>query len=252
MLNSERKPMNSSGWFLDSGNLKEIKKWLPVIGGVTTNQLILFQQENVSNVPKHIEQMCKLVGPKIPISVELPNSKANLQEMIGLAVKYHDMFPDNVVIKVPIIPDSTKGLKVLYRLAKKNIRTNATIGINTAQLVLAAEATRYYSGEGDNYISLFWGRAMESAVRGESQPPEKVLTTTINYLKNHNLNTKIIIGSVRQSQQVINAFDLGADIVTVPPKILENIMSTSRAKETLEQFDQAYLNVKDNPKFKLI
>jgi transaldolase len=252
MIRSERKPMNSSGWFLDSGNLEQVKKWQEVVGGITTNQLILFEKDNIFNIPEHLTKMCEIVGSNFPISIELPDSQASLEEMINLAVAYHDMFPKNTVVKVPIIPDDVKGLKVISALVKRGIQTNATIGINEAQLMLAAEASRRYCGEGATYISLFWGRAMENEKNGEGRGPREVLDTTLTYLANHNLDTRVIIGSVRESSQVIEAFEQGADIVTVPPKILDRIMFTTRGQETVEQFDAAYHKVKDDPRLKLI
>lgn len=245
---SERTPMNSSGWFLDSGQLNEIAKWREVIGGITTNQVILFSKEGIYDIPTHMAAMCELVGDNFPISLELPDSAASVDEMIGLAQYYHDRHPTNTVIKVPIIPDDPKGLKVIALLAGAGIRTNATIGINAGQLFLAAEAARKFAGEGACYISLFWGRAQESFERGESQAPQDVLDATLTYLANHQLDTRIIIGSIRQPQHVIDAFAGGADIVTVPPKIFEKIMFTTRGKETLDEFDAAYRNVQNDPR----
>lgn len=253
MLEGRRPPMDASGWFLDSGDPEQVRKWLEVIGGITTNQLILFKKEGIFNIPEHLQLLCQITGPNFPISIELPDSKASLEEMIALAQKYHEMSPSNTVIKVPIIPDDIKGLKVIAALVKQGIRTNATIGINEAQLMLAAEAARRFAGEGSTYVSLFWGRAMESAGRGESRSPQAVLETTLTYLANHRLdNTRVIIGSVRKPEQVIEAFSLGADIVTVPPTILEKIMTTTRALETIKEFDAAFEAVKDDPRLKLI
>ena len=252
MLESKRRPMETSGWFLDSGDPEQVEKWFEVIGGITTNQMILFKKEGIFNIPEHLKKLCQITGPNFPISVELPDSKADLDEMIDLAEKYHEMFPTNTVVKVPILPNDVKGLKVIAQLVKRGIRTNATIGINEAQLVLAAEAARRFSGEGATYISLFWARAIESNSRGESHHPKDVLEATLTYLANHQLDTKIIIGSIREPSQVIEAFSLGADIVTVPPSIFEKIMYTSRAVETINEFDAAYEAVKNDPRLKLI
>lgn len=247
-----RRPMETSGWFLDSGDPEQVKKWLEVIGGITTNQMILFKKEGIFNIPEHLRRLCQITGPDFPISVELPDSKADLDEMIALAERYHEMFPTNTVIKVPILPDDVKGLKVITQLVKRGIRTNATIGINEAQLMLAAEASRRFSGEGATYISLFWARAIESSEIGESQHPRDVLEATLTYLANHRLDTRVIIGSIRKPAQVIEAFSLGADIVTVPPAIFEKIMHTTRAMETINEFDAAYEAVKDDPRLKLV
>lgn len=252
MLESKRQPMETSGWFLDSGDPELAKKWLEVIGGITTNQMILFKKEGIFNIPEHLGKLCQITGPNFPISVELPDSKADINEMIDLAEKYREMFPDNTVVKIPILPDDVKGLKVIAELVKRGIRTNATIGINESQLILAAEAARRFSGEGSTYISLFWARAIESNGRGESRHPKDVLEATLTYLANHQLDTKIIIGSIREPAQVIEAFSLGADIVTVPPSILEKIMHTSRAVETINEFDAAYEAVKNDPRLKLV
>lgn len=252
MLENKRRPMETSGWFLDSGDPEQVIKWFEVIGGITTNQMILFKKEGVFNIPEHLEKLIQITGPNFPISVELPDSKADLEEMIDLAEKYHERFPRNTVVKVPILPNDTKGLKVIAQLVKRGIRTNATIGINEAQLVLAAEAARRFSGEGATYISLFWARAIESNSRGESRHPKDVLEATLTYLANHQLDTRVIIGSIREPSQVIEAFSLGADIVTVPPGIFEKIMHTSRAMETISEFDAAYEAVKNDPRLKLI
>lgn len=252
MLEIKRRPMETSGWFLDSGDPEQVEKWFEVIGGITTNQMILFKKEGIFNIPDHLKKLCQITGPNFPISVELPDSKASLDEMVDLAEKYHEMFPTNTVVKVPIIPNDVKGLKVITQLAKRGIRTNATIGINEAQLVLAAEAARRFSGEGATYISLFWARAIESNSRGESRHPKDVLEATLTYLANHQLDTRVIIGSIREPSQVIEAFSLGADIVTVPPGIFEKIMHTSRAVETINEFDAAYETVKNDPRLKLV
>lgn len=251
MKNNTRK-MNYSGWFLDTGRLDEIEKWKSVIGGITTNQMILFKKENILNLGEHIKKICKLVGKGVPVSVELPDSSASFEEMIKIALKLYAKYSSNVVVKVPIVPNSNKGLRVISELSKRGIPTNATIGINEAQLLLAAEAARYYKGKGDNYISLFWNRARESVFKGESNEPARVLKTTIKYLENHGLNTKIIVGSIRKPDDVIDAFENGADIVTVPPEITEKVMFTSKALDTLKEFDDAYLAVKDLKEFKLV
>lgn len=247
-----RKPMKTSGWFLDSGDLVQAEKWLEVIGGITTNQVILFQKEGIYNIPEHLASLCQITGPNFPISVELPDSQASFGEMVALAQNYHDLFPTNTVVKVPILPNDVKGLKVIAELAYRGIHTNATIGINEAQLMLAAEAARRFSGEGATYISLFWARAIESSERGGSRHPKDVLQATLTYLANHQLDTRIIIGSIRKPEQVIEAFSLGADIVTVPPAVLKIIMHTSRALETIQDFDAAYEAVKGDPRLKLI
>lgn len=237
-----RTPLQGSGYFLDSGDLGEIKRWKEVIGGITTNQLILFEKQGIQNVPAHLSSICEIVGDNFPVSVELPDSSWPIDKMFDLAMQYYEAHPSNTVIKVPILPNDVKGLKLIHKLATTGVQTNATIGINFGQLTLAAEAARAYSDRGVSYISLFWARAIESFKRDEEgSMPQQILEGTLTYLTNHNLcNTRIIVGSIRKPEQVIEAFSLGADIVTVPSTILERLLYNKRAQETVDEFDQAF------------
>lgn len=191
--------------------------------------------------------MCKATKPGVPISVELLDSSWSIEKMVALAEHYYHDHPDNTVIKVPILPKDTKGLKLINILSKKGIPTNATIGMSFGQLTMAAEAARTYTGQGSNYISLFWGRTQKSVKRyRESTPPQQLLEATLTYLINHQLDeTRVIVGSIREPAQVIEAFALGADIVTVPPSILERLLYNKRADETVEEFNSAFRAVEN-------
>ena len=238
--------MKESGIFYDSANLEEFKKWFKtgILGGATTNPVIL-QKEGVLNIPEHISKMIDIAGDGFPISIEIPDSTMTREEMVDLAIKYRNRFPGNAVIKVPMdVRDSQKAFEVMYRLSQEGVRVNATLGLSAGQLIGASEALRRSN---DSYVSLFWGRCDEAKGEGGA---ESALKTTISYLQKHSLATKIIIGSIRNTNQIERAFELGADIVTIPPKLLEDWMFTQRGVETADQFNKAYRDVKD--KMKLI
>jgi transaldolase len=258
----KRKPLNSSGIFYDSANLVDFKKWFDshILGGATTNPVIL-QKDGVLNIPEHISKMVKIAGRNFPISIEVPDSKMSQSEMISLAQKYRRRFPGNAIIKIPMDPrDSQKSLEVMYKLGREGIRVNATLGLGAGQLIGAAEALRVSKAEGDNYISLFWARRDEAKdqivkefVRNgmkKKEAMEKVpdaaasLTITLKYLESHNLPVRVIVGSIRRVDQIETAFSLGADIVTIPPKLIEEWMFTKRGMETADQFNEAYRSVK--------
>ena len=229
-----------SGIFFDSANLVEFKKWFDagILGGATTNPLIL-QKEGILNIPEHINRMIEICGKNFPISIEVPDSTWPLKEMIDLALRYYATFPSNAVIKIPMdCRDSQKSFEVMKTLTEKGIPVNATLGLTSGQLIAAAEALR---GSKESYISLFWGRCDEAGGIGA----EKTLLTVLKYLKTHDLHTKIIIGSIRNTSQIDRAFELGADIVTIPPKLLEEWMFTQRGVETADQFNTAYREVKE-------
>lgn len=271
-----RETLTGSGIFYDSADLSEFKIWAEsnILGGATTNPVLL-EKANVLDVEDHIHKMIEIVGWEsvFPISVELPDADAPKEEMINLALHYQKQFPNHAVIKVPMKPDEPeKAFEIIYRLGQEGVRTNATLGLSMGQLVGAAEASRVSKASGDNYISLFWARrdeAKKQMIAGrlaalvteqmtdaerakvtdwlEAEIPDAALTLamTLSYLQNHSLNTRVIVGSIRNIHQIEQAFALGADIVTIPPKLLREWMFTNRGLETVEEFNNAYRKVKD-------
>ena len=230
----------NSGIFFDSANLDDFKKWFDsgILGGATTNPLIL-QKEGILNIPEHIQRMIAICGSDFPISIEIPDSSWHKEKMIALALKYRNMFPRNAVIKIPMdCRDSQKSFEVMKELTKLYVPINATLGLTSGQLIAAAEALQRSK---ESYISLFWGRCEEAGGIGA----EKTLLTVLKYLETHDLHSKIIIGSIRNTSQIDRAFELGADIVTIPPKLIEEWMFTQRGVETADQFNTAYREVKD-------
>ncbi|MEK6886535.1 MAG: transaldolase family protein [Nanoarchaeota archaeon] len=224
-----------SGIFFDSANLIDFKKWFDtgILGGATTNPVIL-QKDGVFNIPEHIEKMVEICGNGFPISIEVPDSNMNKEEMVTLALVYTKMFPTNAVIKIPMDPrDMPKALGVMTKL-KGLVKINATLGLTAGQLIGAMET-------GAEYVSLFWGRCDEAGRDGAAS----TLKTVMKYRETHNLDSKIIIGSIRKVEQIDEAFVLGADIVTIPPKLIEEWMFTQRCVETADQFNQAYRDVQD-------
>lgn len=280
MSKVERQPLEHSGIFYDSANLVEFKRWFEarILGGATTNP-VLFQKEGILDVTAHIDKMVEISGKDFPISIEIPDTQMSREEMVDLARRYRDKYPENAIIKVPMDPEEPqKAFEVMYRLGEDGIRVNATIGISMGQLVGAAEALRQNKSEGDNYISLFWGRREEAkkqiieaelkrvAEDNERELTEKekalliadisekipdaaaTLAMTLKYLQNHSLATRVIVGSVRAVEQIERAFSIGADIVTISPKLIEDWMFTQRGVETVDQFNMAYRDVKDKVK----
>jgi transaldolase len=225
-----------SGIFYDSANLVEFKKWFDagILGGATTNPLIL-QKEGIFNITEHIHKMIDICGENFPVSIEIPDSTWSKEEMIKLAKDYSNKFSGNAVIKIPMDPrDSQKYFEVMHKLVQQGIKVNATLGLTTGQLIGAMVT-------GVDYISLFWGRCDEAGGIGA----EKTLTTVLKYREVHKLNSKIIVGSIRNIIQIDKAFELGADIVTISPKLIEEWMFTKRGVETADQFNQAYRDIKN-------
>jgi transaldolase len=223
--------MIRTGIFYDSANLEGFKSWYDsgIIRGATTNPVIL-KKEGIIDVNGHIEKMIQICGPHFPISVEVPDSEMTKEEMLRIAFEYHLQFPKNAVIKVPMDPrEPIKAFRVIRELKKSFVKVNATLGITSGQLIGAMEA-------GADYVSLFWGRCDEAGGIGS----EETLKTVLKYREVHHLDSKIIIGSIRNTGQIDKAFSMGVDIVTISPKLLQEWMFTQRGVETAIEFNEAF------------
>lgn len=244
--------------FIDSSNIEEIKKWNAsgIIDGVTTNQAI-FALDGIAfkDFKKTIRKICLEMHGK-PVSVELTDSTASLREMIKEAQELNS-YAKNIVIKVPLIPDTTKSLEVIQAISKLGIAVNVTTLMTFEQMIVSALAIR--NCKKTSYISLFWGRSQEDQVKYRGRfdfmadykrvgfessvngNPRDIVAATATFLKEGDLqNAKIIIGSIRTATMVGDAFAAGAHIVTATPEILQSMLFSQRTKETIEQFDNAW------------
>lgn len=244
--------------FIDSSNLEEIKRWnsTGIIDGVTTNQVIMLQDGlRLQDVEIVIKKICKEMKDK-PVSVELTDSTATINEMVKEGRKLNSM-DKNIVVKVPLIPNTTKSLEIIQALSDLGIAINVTTMMTFEQMVMAALATRYCKRP--SFISLFWGRSLEDQVkyRGRfdymadfkrvglessvNNDPKNIVVAISSFLKEGDYeNPKIIVGSIRTATMVGEAFAAGANIVTTTPEILHSMLFSQRTIETIEQFDQAW------------
>ncbi len=210
--------------FIDTANVEDVVLWSKrgVVDGVTTNQKI-FLSEGSIDFRQRVLAICDAV-PLKSVSVELTGQgTANLlSEALDLAT-----WRPNIVIKVPMTPDGC-GLEVISSLAAKGIATNATVMMSVEQLLLAARA-------GATYVSHFFNRA-----RDAGEDPRLEIAKARRFLDAGGLEAKIIAGSIRTSKDVGDAYDAGADIVTIPPKILLGMLNHPKTVETLKEFDAAW------------
>lgn len=204
--------------FIDTANIEEIKKAnaLGVICGVTTNpSLIAKEGRDFVEVVKEITEIVD--GP---ISAEVVSLKS--EEMIAEAkelAKIHE----NIIIKIPMIPE---GLKAIRALADIGIKTNCTLIFSTNQAILAANA-------GATYVSPFVGRIDDIGYDGMVLIEE--LTTVFN---NYYYDTEIIAASIRHPLHVTQAAKFGADIATVPYKVIEQMAAHPLTDIGVEKFLQ--------------
>jgi transaldolase len=186
--------------FIDSGDIGEIRdaQAMGVIDGVTTNPSLLVK---VGKPTKEvIREICEVVDGPVSAEVIATDLKGMLAEAHEL-VKIHA----NVVVKIPLIADGLKAVKVL---TAEQIRTNVTLCFSAPQALLAAKA-------GATYISPFVGRIDD--VGGEGMD---LIEQIVAIYKNYEFKTEVLTASVRSPGHVIQAALIGAHVATIPFKVI--------------------------------
>ncbi len=211
--------------FVDTANLADIEAALErgFVRGITTNPSILSKEER-RDFRTHIRDIIGLLrrhGAALPLSVEL--FTADPRAMIGQAEEFLDAFGDyeRLYIKVPIGWDE---LRVIAALKKRGARVNCTCCMAYNQAVMAAAA-------GADFVSLFWGR-----IRDTGADAAAVVRAVRQTFRESGAASEIIVGSIRQMIDVNEAFQAGADIVTVPPQFLPRMCAHPKTDEAVAQF----------------
>jgi len=203
--------------FIDTANLNEIRKAkaLGLVDGVTTNPtLIVKEGEETESL---IRKIAKEV--KGPVNVEAIGMTSGeiVKEARVMAV-----WGDEIVIKIPI---NQEGLKAVRILATEGIQTNVTLLFSASQAILAAKA-------GATYICPFIGRLDDISFNG-LELIQQIREIYDNY---DEIETRIIVASVRNPIHVIEAARIGAEIVTIPPAIIEQMAKHPLTDKGIAQF----------------
>ncbi len=203
-------------FFIDTANIEEIKEGikLGMVDGVTTNpSLIAKEKKGFDDVVKEI-----LKNVEGPVSLEVVSmeAKAMFEEGKKLA-----QLGSNVVIKVPLC---TEGLKATKMFTDAGIDVNETLIFSPLQALLAAKA-------GARYVSPFVGRLDDIAHDG-MELVEQILTIFDNY----GFETEVIVASIRHPRHVLDAAMMGADIATIPFKVIKQLVQHPLTDRGIEMF----------------
>ena len=201
-------------FFLDTANLNEIRKAaaLGLADGVTTNPTLISKEGNV-DFKEHIAEIVS--GP---VSAEV--TTAEKDEMLKQGREFVKIAP-NVVIKCPLTAD---GLEATRILNDEGIKVNVTLCFSAAQAVCAAKA-------GASFISPFLGRLDDIGENGL-----ELLSDIIEIYRNYGWKTEVLAASLRHPIHVIEAARLGADIGTMPYKVLEQLLKHPLTDKGQDQF----------------
>lgn len=210
--------------FLDSANLQDVENGLSRghLSGITTNPSLL-AKEPKANFHGHIQKIVDLIvadGRNLPLSVEVFATKPD--EMIAQAEEILQKIPySGLNIKVPIGWDE---LKVIYALAKKDIKVNCTCIFTEEQSVLAANA-------GASYVSIFHCR-----LKDMGGDPVRVIEGTRQILDQAGSPAEIIVGSIRMQSDILEAHLAGGHIVTAGAKVIEQMSSHPGTDKSVQGF----------------
>lgn len=212
-------------FFIDTANLDEIEKAneMGVICGVTTNPSLIAKEGK--DFKEQIAKITAIVDG--PISGEVKATTTDAKGMIEEGRQIAAIHP-NMVVKIPMTEEGLKAVKVL---SSENIKTNVTLIFTAAQALLAARA-------GASYVSPFLGRLDDV-----STPGVELVKTIAEIFRIQGIKTEIIAASIRNPIHVIECARAGADIATVPYKVIEQMIKHPLTDIGIEKFINDYCKV---------
>lgn len=214
-------------FFIDTANLDEIREAhsLGILDGVTTNPSLIAKEgiSNRADFEKHIKAICELV--QAPVSAEAVSTTATAMADEARALALID---PHVVVKIPMTID---GLKAVKELSEEGVKTNVTLIFSPLQALMAAKA-------GATYVSPFVGR-LDDVSQDGMELVEQIIDIYSNYL----FETEIIVASIRNPLHVLTAARLGADIATIPFKVIDQLARHPLTDVGLEKFLQDWKKV---------
>ena len=207
--------------FLDTAEVKDIEDRVStgLISGVTTNPTLIKKSgRNPWNVYRDIVEL----GID-DLSIEVNGEK--FKEFTENGVSVNENYGNVATIKLPC---TIEGLKACKHLSNIGLRVNMTLVFTVSQAILCSLA-------GATYVSPFIGRMDDNSLDGM-----KLINDISNVYSCHSVDTKILAASIRDVQSVGTAFNLGADICTIPPKVFDDMVKHVLTDKGLEQFKRDF------------
>ena len=218
--------------FLDTANLESIKKFndMGLLDGITTNPSLMSKEGG--DPKKVMEEITKIIKGDVSLEVVSTEYSGMIEE--GKRLR---QYGKNVVVKVPMTPD---GLKACKHLSSEGIPVNVTLIFSPNQALLAAKS-------GAKYVSPFIGRLDDIGQDGM-----KLIEDIKKIFLNYKFTTMILVASIRHPIHVIDAAKIGADVVTLPPTVLDKMLQHPLTDIGLENFLSDWKKLKAvNPDIKI-
>lgn len=205
-------------FFVDTGSIEEIRqaKRLGILAGVTTNPSLLAKEKGNRSFKETIQEICEIVQG--PVSAEVVAETADEMIREGREIM---TWHEHVVIKVPI---SAEGLVAISTLASEGAKVNTTLIFNVNQALLAARA-------GATYVSPFIGRLDDISEDGM-----QLIRDTVEIFRTHDIQTQVLAASLRHARHIAEAALAGADVATLPYKVLLSGLTHPLTEAGLKRF----------------
>ncbi|MBN1884006.1 MAG: fructose-6-phosphate aldolase [Candidatus Krumholzibacteriota bacterium] len=191
-------------FFIDTANIEQIRDAasLGILDGVTTNPTLISREKG--DYREILAEICSIVNG--PVSAEVVSLEAEKMVAEG---KDLCKIADNIIIKVPCIREGIKAIRMFH---EEGIQTNATLCFSVNQALLVARA-------GATFVSPFVGRIDDSG-----HPGMQLIEDLVTVYGNYSFGTQIIVASIRSVQHVYESALIGADICTIPHKVIEQLI----------------------------
>jgi len=202
--------------FLDSANVASIKTFadMGILDGVTTNPTLIAKENR--GFLELVGEILRIVSGPVNLEVVSQNTDGMLHEALDLAA-----LAPNVVVKIPM---TSEGLVAVRKLHKEGIKTNVTLVFSPNQALLAAKA-------GAGYVSPFIGRLDDAGHVGMS-----VVEEILQIYRNYDIETQVLVASIRHPVHVVEAAKLGAHVATMPADVLERMVKHPLTDIGLKRF----------------
>ena len=210
-------------FFIDTANIDEIKKAheLGLLDGVTTNPTLVSRERK--NFEELIKEICETVDGPVSAEVTSLDAEGMVREARHLA-----KIAPNVVVKIPMITEGVKAVKIL---SGENIKTNVTLVFSPLQALIAAKA-------GATFVSPFIGRLDDISSVGM-----EIVEDIVTIFENYGFQTEIIVASIRNPVHVLDASLIGAHIATIPFNVLIKLTEHPLTKIGLDKFLEDWKNL---------
>lgn len=212
-------------FFIDTANIPEIREAaaLGILDGVTTNPSLVAKEGK--DFRKLLDEILEIVDGPVSAEVISTDYDNMLKEARELA-----KISDNIVIKIPLIKE---GLKTVKTLSLEGIKTNVTLCFSPSQALLAAKA-------GATYISPFVGRLDDISINGMD-----LIAQILQIYRNYGYATEVLVASIRHPLHLVEAAMMGADVATMPFKVINQLFKHPLTDSGLDNFLKDWQKLQD-------